>query len=142
MKKVIVLGLMILGIFSSTVLSNEINGYRILRVIDGDTVEVEALFLPKELKQVLHLRVFGVDTPEKGKLAKCDLERNRSLEAKDFVQQQISLSKSYKVIFYKWDKYGGRVLGDIILDGKKLSHILLENNYAVEYDGGKKKGWC
>lgn len=118
------------------------NNYRILRVIDGDTIEIEAPFLPKELKQVLHLRILGVDTPEKGKLAKCDLEKSRSNDAKDFVQKEISLSKSYKVILYKWDKYGGRVLGDVILDGKKLSHILLENNYAVQYDGGKKQKWC
>lgn len=118
------------------------NNYRIIRVIDGDTIEIEAPFLPKELKQVLHLRILGVDTPEKGKLAKCDLEKSRSNDAKDFVQKEISLSKSYKVILYKWDKYGGRVLGDVILDGKKLSHILLENNYAVQYDGGKKQKWC
>lgn len=118
------------------------NNYRILRVIDGDTIEIEAPFLPKELKQVLHLRILGVDTPEKGKLAKCDLEKSRSNDAKDFVQKEISLSKSYKVILYKWDKYGGRVLGDVILDGKKLSHMLLENNYAVQYDGGKKQKWC
>ena len=116
--------------------------YKVKRVIDGDTVEIEVPFLPKELGNHLSVRVLGVDTPEKGKLAKCDIERQRSLEAKDFVQREISLSKSYKVLFYKWDKYGGRVLGDIILDGKKLSHILLENGYAVEYDGGKKKGWC
>jgi len=140
--KRILLGILFTILGSILVLGNEINGYKVLRVIDGDTIEVEALFLPKELKQVLHLRVYGVDTPEKGKLAKCDIERQRSLEAKDFVQREISLSKSYKVLFYKWDKYGGRVLGDIILDGKKLSHILLENGYAVEYDGGKKKGWC
>ena len=116
--------------------------YRILRVVDGDTIEIEALFLPKELKQVLHLRVFGVDTPEKGKLAKCDYERNKSLEVKEFIQREISLSKTYTVVLYKWDKYGGRVLGDIILDGKKLSIMLLENNYAVRYDGGRKKKWC
>ena len=38
--------------------------YRVIRVLDGDTVEFDAPFLPKELKQVLKLRIEGVDTPE------------------------------------------------------------------------------
>ncbi len=40
--------------------------YKITRVIDGDTVAFEATFLPDPLKKELSIRVFGVDTPEKG----------------------------------------------------------------------------
>lgn len=39
---------------------------QILRVSDGDTVVIAAPFLPKPLKPELAVRVFGVDTPEKG----------------------------------------------------------------------------
>jgi len=36
------------------------------RVVDGDTVAFQAPWLPDPLKKELSLRVFGVDTPEKG----------------------------------------------------------------------------
>ena len=42
----------------------------ILRVIDGDTVAFQASYLPDPLKKELSIRVFGVDTPEKGFRAK------------------------------------------------------------------------
>jgi endonuclease YncB( thermonuclease family) len=46
----------------------------ITRVIDGDTVAFEAAWLPDPLKKELSIRVFGVDTPEKGHRAQCPKE--------------------------------------------------------------------
>lgn len=117
--------------------------YKILRVIDGDTVEFEAPFLPEELHKKLSVRLLGVDTPEKGIFAKCPKENELSLRAKDFTHDKIVKAKQVLVDIKKWDKYGGRVLGYVIVDGKNLSDILIENNYAVPYDGKKKtKDWC
>ena len=39
---------------------------QIIRVTDGDTVVIAAPFLPAPLKPELAVRVYGVDTPEKG----------------------------------------------------------------------------
>jgi endonuclease YncB( thermonuclease family) len=39
-------------------------------------------------------------------------------------------------------KYGGRVLGDVIIDGEPLSKKLIASGYAIPYDGGTKKSWC
>ena len=36
----------------------------IKRVIDGDTVVIQAPYLPKPLKPEISVRIFGVDTPE------------------------------------------------------------------------------
>lgn len=118
--------------------------YKIVRVLDGDTVEVEAPYLPKELRSGgLKLRILGVDTPEKGHLAKCSLENQRSLAAKLFVEQQISAARNAKIWLKGWDKYGGRVLGDVFIDGQWLSAMLISKGYAIEYDGSKKeKDWC
>ena len=44
---------------------------QIVRVNDGDTVVIAAPFLPAPLKPELAVRVFGVDTPEKGFRAQC-----------------------------------------------------------------------
>jgi endonuclease YncB( thermonuclease family) len=117
--------------------------YKVLRVIDGDTVEIEATFLPKELGSKLHVRVLGVDTPEKGFLAKCPQENELSLKAKDFTHDKIASAKEVLIDIKKWDKYGGRVLGDIFIDGKSLTNLLIENNFGVPYYGKKKvKDWC
>lgn len=43
----------------------------ITRVKDGDTVAFRAPWLPDPLPKELALRVFGVDTPEKGHRAQC-----------------------------------------------------------------------
>lgn len=128
--------------FSFCVYANPYD-YKVLRVIDGDTVEIEAPFLPIELDQKLLVRIIGVDTPEHGFRAKCMKEYDKAEEAKKFVEEQIKNAKVVKVLFIKWDKYGGRIDGDIILDEERLSYKLLEQGYGVEYDGGKKeKDWC
>lgn len=117
--------------------------YTITRIIDGDTVEFKAPFLIEELGQFLKLRILGVDTPEKGKNAKCDKEEQMSLRAKLFTEQQISNGKKIQIEIKKWDKYGGRVLGDVLIDGKSLSKMLIDNKYAVSYNGrGAKNDWC
>ena len=116
--------------------------YKIIRVIDGDTVEIEANFLPAPLKPSLKLRIYGIDTPEKKSRAKCDLEAELSKKATAFTQKVINESISKKIKIRKWDKYGGRVLGDIILDGKSLEALLLNEGLAKPYDGGKKSSLC
>lgn len=116
--------------------------YKITRVIDGDTVAFEAPFLPAPLKQELSVRVFGVDTPEKGFRAGCESEAKRGEEASKFTTEQIRRAKKIQVSIISWDKYGGRVLGDIIIDGKSLRKMLIDNGFAREYYGDKKESWC
>jgi micrococcal nuclease len=116
--------------------------YRVVRVLDGDTVEFDAPFLPKELKQVLKLRIEGVDTPEKGRFAKCDRERVLAERATRFTQQRVASAKKHQIIIVGWDKYGGRVIGDLMLDGHSLKKLLLDSKNATPYDGGKKASWC
>jgi len=114
----------------------------ITRVIDGDTVAFQAPFLPAPLKQELSIRVFGVDTPEKGFRAKCPSEDVRGQAASAFTKAQINASSKRQIILMDWDKYGGRVLGDVLLDGKSLRMMLIQNGYAREYYGEAKTSWC
>ena len=116
--------------------------YRVIRVIDGDTVEFDAPFLPVELKQVLKLRLIDIDTPEKGSMAKCQQEAVKAQAATDFTKRMVGFATRHEIMLDKWDKYGGRVLGDLILDGKSLKKMLIDAGYAVPYDGGKKSSWC
>lgn len=114
----------------------------VIRVIDGDTVVFHAPFLPDPLKKELGLRVYGVDTPEKGYRAKCDHEAKLGEMATAFTKQQISKSKKRQIFLIGWDKYGGRVLGDIILDGRSLRQMLIAEGLAREYYGEAKQSWC
>lgn len=114
----------------------------ITKVIDGDTVQVEAKFLPPELKQVLSIRILGVDTPEKAPRAKCEAEATKAKAASAFTKEQVTKAKVKQINIVGWDKYGGRVLGDVTLDGVSLKDLLIQNGHARAYDGGTKSSWC
>ncbi len=114
----------------------------ITRVIDGDTVAFEAPFLPEPLKKELSIRVFGVDTPEKGFRAKCPSEDQRGQNATAFTKKMVAAAGKRQVVLMDWDKYGGRVLGDVLLDGKSLRMMLITNGFAREYYGEAKQSWC
>lgn len=112
------------------------------RVVDGDTVAFQANWLPDPLKKELSIRVFGVDTPEKGHRAQCPSEDARGQAATQFTKDAINKSQKRQVVLMAWDKYGGRVLGDILLDGKSLRQMLIMNGFAREYYGEAKTSWC
>lgn len=114
----------------------------ILRVNDGDTVVISVSFLPAPLKPELSVRIFGVDTPEKGHRALCPAEDAKGKAATEFTKSLVSRAQHKQVTLYGWDKYGGRVLGDIILDGQSLRSLLIANGYAREYYGDAKQSWC
>lgn len=116
--------------------------FEILRVVDGDTVTIKAPFLPPPLKPELAIRIYGVDTPEKGHRAQCPSEAARGAAATEFTKQAVAQAKVRQVVIQAWDKFGGRVLGDIMLDGKSLRQLLIANGFAREYYGDAKKSWC
>lgn len=138
MKKLIAL---FIGLLSVTAYANPYD-YKIIRVSDGDTVVFEATFLPAPLKPQLSLRVLGVDTPEKGHRAQCESENQRALLASEFTKKQIENAKKVQIEIKEHDKFGGRVLGDVIIDNKKLSEMLIEKGFARPYFGEKKSDWC
>lgn len=114
----------------------------ITRVIDGDTVAFEAGFLPDPLKKELSIRVYGVDTPEKGHRAKCPAENQRGQAATEFTKQSVAQARTRQIVLYDWDKYGGRVLGDVLLNGQSLRAMLIQRGFAREYYGEAKTSWC
>lgn len=118
------------------------NQWKNPRVVDGDTIEFEVSWLPPELGNKLKVRVLGVDTPEKPPRAQCQQEADKAIKASAFTKSLIANSKNIKVSVKSWDKYGGRVLGDIMIDNKSLKQQLISNNLAREYNGEAKQSWC
>jgi len=115
---------------------------QIVRINDGDTVVIAAPFLPAPLKPELAVRIFGVDTPEKSFRAKCDIEKQRGEQSSVFVKNLITSTKKHQVVLYDWDKFGGRVLGDMLFDGVSLRELLIKNGFARAYFGDAKQSWC
>jgi len=115
---------------------------QIVRVNDGDTVVIAAPFLPAPLKPELAVRIYGVDTPEKGFRAQCPTEDQRGQAATAFTKNAVAQSQKRQVVLYGWDKFGGRVLGDLILNGVSLRAMLIQNGFAREYYGEAKQSWC
>ena len=110
---------------------------KLLRVIDGDTVDVDidlgfGVWLRKQ-----RIRLYGIDTPE---------SRTRDKEEKfygklsaKFLKEQC---KNSSEIFLKTylDKKGkfGRILGELIVEGVNINKMMIEKYMAVEYHGQSK----
>lgn len=114
---------------------------KVIRVVDGDTLEVPLSCLPRDMK--LFVRVNGLDTPEKGGRAKCESEAQLALKASAFTKKLVQSSNSVITITDpSWDKYGGRMLGTVLINNINLTQELIKNKLAREYHGELKKSWC
>ncbi len=116
--------------------------YEITRVIDGDTVEIAVDFLPEPLPPKLSIRVMGIDTPEKAPRAQCDAEAALAKKASAFTKNAVANALEIDVVILKWDKYGGRVLGEVYLDHQSLAESLISAGLARPYKGEAKSSWC
>ena len=116
--------------------------YEITRVIDGDTVEIAVDFLPSPLPPKLSIRVMGIDTPEKAPRAQCDAEAALAKKASAFTKNAVANALEVDIKILKWDKYGGRVLGDVYLDHQSLAESLVSAGLARHYKGDAKQSWC
>jgi len=116
----------------------------ILRVVDGDTVDVDidlgfGVWLRKE-----RVRLHGIDTPESRTR---DLEEKKyGLAAKQFVKDILLVGSKQRLITEK-DKTGkfGRILGKFLVHDVKedremhLGQIMIREHQAVAYFGQSKE---
>ena len=112
---------------------------KVVRVIDGDTVDVDidlgfGVWLHKE-----RVRIVGIDTPESRTRDK--VEKRFGLLAKEFVENFFKTDGSIILSTQKYDAKGkfGRILGDFKCNGRTLSIVMVDNHHAVEYHGQSKE---
>lgn len=118
---------------------------KIIKVVDGDTVDVDIdlgfnVWLRNE-----RVRIMGIDTPESR--TRNPVEKVFGLAAKKRLGQLLG---KYSILKTQVDKSGqdmkgkfGRILGDFIvekLDGEisSIAKILIDEGHAVEYYGQSK----
>lgn len=116
----------------------DINYGYVIRCYDGDTITIVSNPYGELCR--FTLRISGLDTPElKGSTA---LEKSAAEIVRDELKIKIS-NKYVRIKIHGNDKYG-RLLADIWLDEGSnnnecsINKWLLDNKYALPYDGGKK----
>lgn len=107
----------------------------VIKVYDGDTITI-ASRLPYQGSPLYRfsVRLNGIDAPEIK--SKSEEEKKLAKIAKDKLSQQI-LNKVITLKNVSLEKYG-RILADVIIDGKNMSEFMVEQKLAVKYDGGTK----
>ena len=116
---------------------------KLLRVVDGDTVDAE-IDLGFDVSVKKRIRLVGINTPE---CRTRDLkEKALGLAAKDRVKAILVENPKFTLESTKIGKFG-RVLGNIyitILDGTEsltqicLNEQLIKEKHAIAYFGGKR----
>ncbi|KQV72980.1 thermonuclease family protein [Rhizobium sp. Root1220] len=108
----------------------------ILRVIDGDTLLVEARPWPQQLMEV-YVRIRGIDAPEMH--SKCAEVRLAGIDARHALEDLTAGSPEIRLTQISGDKYFGRILANVTLsDGRNPATDLLAGGIVRAYDGGRK----
>ncbi len=109
---------------------------KIVRVVDGDTVDVDVDLGWSTFRCGERIRLYGVDTPECR--TRDAQEKQAGLAAKDYVTRRLQLGRTYTLTTKEKGKFG-RYLGVILLeDGTSINAALVEENLAVAYHGQNK----
>ena len=119
---------------------------KILRVVDGDTVDVDidlgfGMWMHKE-----RVRMMGIDTPESRTRDK--VEKKFGLASKARLKELMPVG-SMQILKTEIDRSGedsrgkfGRILGDFFVnqngDTSRATEILINEGYAVAYHGQSK----
>ncbi len=111
----------------------------VVRVIDGDTIEVRAMPWPRLMMQVA-VRLRGVDTPEMR--GECAAERHDAAAARDALAAIVG-DGPVVLTDIDEDKYAGRIDARVIApNGGDVTAALLKAGHGRAYDGGRRGGWC
>lgn len=107
----------------------------ILRVIDGDTVDIE-VDLGFDIRTVQRVRMAGINAPEKN--------TQKGLLSKKWLEARLPLGKTVTIKSEKpggGDKYG-RYLAWIVDDidpDRTVNEVLISEGYALAWDGSGVK---
>ena len=114
----------------------------VVRVVDGDTVAVDASGdMPPELA-ALRVRLRGMDAPGSSREARCEAERLAGQAATTFVTERLASAGRVVIRDPAWGRWGGRVIADVLIDGENLAAALVAAGHGRPYDGGKRGSWC
>ena len=110
---------------------------RLVRVVDGDTIDAD-IELGFSVFMRDRIRLMSIDTPE---------SRTRNLQEKSWglaakhrlIELLAETDGEFTLVTEDMEKGKfGRVLGTIEINGKDANQTLIEENFAIPYEGGNK----
>lgn len=107
---------------------------KIERVVDGDTVD-GIIDLGFNVSTSLRIRLAGIDAPE-SRTRNLD-EKRYGIEAKERLEEIVSGDGELTIQSHGLGKYG-RVIGVLFMDDRSVNRQLIDEGYAIEYQGSKK----
>jgi endonuclease YncB( thermonuclease family) len=106
---------------------------KVVKVYDGDTITIGTYL--HDVAYRFSVRLNRIDTPEM-KIAE---QKHRAILARDALHERI-MNKIVTLQNVSLEKYG-RILADVYLGDECINDWMIQQNYAVAYDGGKKSIW-
>ena len=111
----------------------------LVRVVDGDTIEVLARIWPDHYVETL-VRLAGIDAPELH--GRCADEIAQAERAKARLAALLA-GERLQLVDVRYGKYAGRVVARVLTaDGTDVAQTLLREKLARSYDGGRRAPWC
>ena len=115
---------------------------KILRVVDGDTVDIDIELGFDIILRKQRIRMYGIDTPESR--TRDLVEKKYGLMAKELVKRFIPEGTMQTIITEKDDKGKyGRILGKFKIEFQEeettLNEWMVKYHYGVEYYGQSKE---
>jgi micrococcal nuclease len=116
---------------------------KILRLIDGDTVDIALRHDDTGLIYRHRVRLYGIDTPEKRPSLS---DPNRHLEIEASKRAKEGLEQRFRendfivlAVFYRPDKYGRLLCTFYDRTGEDINKWMVAQGFAYEYHGKTKK---
>jgi len=108
---------------------------KVIKVYDGDTITIASKIPNTDLPIYrFRVRLSRIDSAEIKGIT--NIEKNMAIKARDALHELI-FGKIVTLKNVSIEKYG-RILADVYLEDIDISKWMLDNKYAVAYDGGKK----
>jgi micrococcal nuclease len=115
----------------------------IVRVVDGDTLDIDIDLGFGIIMTGQRVRVAGIDTPESR--TRDLVEKQFGLASKKRCEELLPVG-SKQILLSQLDRSGdvergkfGRILGDFKIGDTTFTEIMLSEGYAVPYSGGSKE---
>ncbi len=109
---------------------------RLCYVYDGDTFRADIDAFPPIIGKNIPVRVYGIDTPE----IRGTRTRELADRAKFFTRFKLENAEVIELKNMRRGKYF-RILAEVWVDGANLAQLLITNNLAKPYFGGKRPRW-
>ena len=109
-------------------------------IFDGDTFSAK-VFLNKDIRISVRVRILGIDTPEIS--GQCKNEIDKANLAKERLKKLLPIGSFVKLSNIKDDKYLGRIDAYVINSKKQdITKIMIKEGFARPYKGKKRLPWC